>query len=1015
MIELRTLGALELTSADSAAVGSVLVQPRRAALLCYLALASPRGFHRRDTLFALFWPEHDAEQARHALRQSVYFLRRALGAKTILSRGDEELALAPDRVRCDVWDFEAAVAEGRPAEALVLYGGDLLAGFHISDAPEFERWLEEERSRLKRRAEEAGWALAAARERDGDADGAADAGRAAAALAPTDEMALRRLVLLLERVGDRAAAVRAYEAFAWKLKEEYELEPSAETQELVARIRAEPGQKQAAATGRDGRLSPGPGNGHFNSGMTPDPVPSANTLVLNGSVRDQKISVQLMPPLQAGPRSRNVSNAAPGENSEVAEPASLEPAVRHPPRSVLLGTAALGLVLLIGLYLFSPQRGPGFGRTQALAADGGSSIAILPFDIRGSGFESWREGMVDLLSVNLSGVPGVRAVHSRTVLARWRERVKDAEAADLETALDVASRTGARYAVLGSVVTSGRGMRLTAGVYDVPRRKMIRTGQVEGPTASIFGLVDQLSLEVLRVALPDRKHDMSRFGLVRATTSSLPALKAYLEGEALFRGSDFESAGRAYHRAVEADSTFPLAWARLWLVQSWTGTDPPDSVVLVNAARFAERLPAHEAALIRAGITSRDGRLSGVAVLQDEVRKYPDDAQSWYLLGEDYQHLGTQALVGREDADRAFGKAVELDPSFAPAYIHLIENAFAGGDSARAARLLEKYRQLAPGDRYSAAYAVGFALAFGDSARRARGWADLETLQFPSHLLALWSLLSGPGTPRSALLRGELLRFASKRSERFALLAADLFWARMGRGEIRSALQELERRSGPQQWKTGMLYTLHSWDLPVANELLDSSVSRVDSSDILQLFSEGAYAVDRARWAGHARALSRVRANARTLRAAGDTVKADFGDAAARGLEGYGWWRRGEKEKALELLSVAQRGATGWEANGHRSREVLNALFRRWLGLLLEEVGRPRDALPYFESFQWYEVDPLAARDRARLYEKLGELDRAREAYAFFIDNWQHADPELQPKLEEARAALRQLTSLRHE
>ena len=161
---------------------------------------------------------------------------------------------------------------------------------------------------------------------------------------------------------------------------------------------------------------------------------------------------------------------------------------------------------------------------------------------------------MDVLSTNLSGVPGVRAVRRRTVLARWRERVKDAEAADLETALDVASRTGARYAVIGSVVTSGRGMRLSAGVYDVPRRRIIRTGQVEGPAKNIFALVDQLSLEVLRVALPDRKEDMSRFGLARAATSSLPALKAYLEGEALFRRSDFESAARAYRREVKADS-----------------------------------------------------------------------------------------------------------------------------------------------------------------------------------------------------------------------------------------------------------------------------------------------------------------------------------------------------------------------------------------------------------------------------------------------------------------------------
>ena len=250
MIELRTLGALELTSAESRAAGSVLTQPRRAALLCYLALALPRGFHRRDTLFPLFWPEDDAEQARHALRQSVYFLRRALGAKSIVSRGDEELGLAPDLVRCDVWAFEAALDQGRPAEALALYRGELLAGFHISAAPDFEHWLDQERGRLRERAGEAGWALAAVREREGDAPGAVDAARHAVALSPTDETAFRRLIFLLERLGDRAAAVRAYEAFAWNLEQEYELEPSAETRALLARIRAEPSGPLPAFTAK---------------------------------------------------------------------------------------------------------------------------------------------------------------------------------------------------------------------------------------------------------------------------------------------------------------------------------------------------------------------------------------------------------------------------------------------------------------------------------------------------------------------------------------------------------------------------------------------------------------------------------------------------------------------------------------------------------------------------------------------------------------------------------------------
>lgn len=250
MIELRTLGALELSGDDGTPTASVLTQPRRAALLCYLALASPWGFHRRDALYSLFWPEYDAEHARHALRQSLYFLRRALGARVVVSRGVEELALATGHVRCDAWEFERAVDERRPEAALALYRGDLLPAFHISDAPAFERWLDQERSRLRKRACEAAWTLAEARERNGDATGAANAGRRAAAFSPGDETELRRLMLLLDRLGDRAAAVRAYETFAADLEREYELVPSQQTRALLSTIRARPASDIEAAPDR---------------------------------------------------------------------------------------------------------------------------------------------------------------------------------------------------------------------------------------------------------------------------------------------------------------------------------------------------------------------------------------------------------------------------------------------------------------------------------------------------------------------------------------------------------------------------------------------------------------------------------------------------------------------------------------------------------------------------------------------------------------------------------------------
>ena len=58
---------------------SVLAQPKRLALLGYLAAATPPGPQRPDTLLGLFWPELDDEHARNALSKAVHFLRRVSG------------------------------------------------------------------------------------------------------------------------------------------------------------------------------------------------------------------------------------------------------------------------------------------------------------------------------------------------------------------------------------------------------------------------------------------------------------------------------------------------------------------------------------------------------------------------------------------------------------------------------------------------------------------------------------------------------------------------------------------------------------------------------------------------------------------------------------------------------------------------------------------------------------------------------------------------------------------------
>lgn len=235
-IEFRTLGSLDLTGEDGHRLLSVISQPKRVALLAYLAVGGG-GFKRRDTLIGVFWPELDQDRARHALRQATYVLRGALGPEVIVSRGDDELGVAGDKLWCDAAAFETAAA-GSSEQALSLYGGELLPGFFVSGSGNFDAWLDGERDRLRRLAADGAWSLATEAETGGNVVGASHWARRAVDLSPFDEAALCRLLELLSRVGDRAGAIRAYDQFARRLKAEYLTEPAPETVALITHIRS---------------------------------------------------------------------------------------------------------------------------------------------------------------------------------------------------------------------------------------------------------------------------------------------------------------------------------------------------------------------------------------------------------------------------------------------------------------------------------------------------------------------------------------------------------------------------------------------------------------------------------------------------------------------------------------------------------------------------------------------------------------------------------------------------------
>ncbi|MEJ2540825.1 MAG: BTAD domain-containing putative transcriptional regulator [Gemmatimonadota bacterium] len=255
MIELRILGPLHLGDPDGGEDVPILSQPRRLAVLCYLALSAPQGFVSRDQVAAVFWPESDEAHARNSLSQVLHGLRRALGADVISTRGNHEVGVSPQHLWCDAVAFDEAVNRRDFRGALELYRGDLLQGLHLVGTSKFDEWLEGHRRRLREAAAGAAWRRAGAHVDAGLLrEARREAGRALD-LVPTDESAVRGFLAALAEAGGAASAVDLYDRFRAKLRDELEMEPGPDTRRLARDIRLRALPPREGTGGVEGRVA----------------------------------------------------------------------------------------------------------------------------------------------------------------------------------------------------------------------------------------------------------------------------------------------------------------------------------------------------------------------------------------------------------------------------------------------------------------------------------------------------------------------------------------------------------------------------------------------------------------------------------------------------------------------------------------------------------------------------------------------------------------------------------------
>lgn len=247
MYRITAFGGLTLLDPHGRIAESV--RGRNLALLALLARAGNPGL-TREKLAAYLWPESNAARARHSLDQALYTVRRALDADPFIS-GASTLALDPAAVSSDVSEFSRALEAGELREAIEQYRGAFLDGFHLSDALEFERWVDAERAELHRLYTESLETLAREASDVGDEEAAVGYWRRLAAASPLSSRVTLGLMHALDRAGNRAGAIQAAAVHAALMEEELDAPVDPAVRALVAELRQNPAEKAVTPAAED--------------------------------------------------------------------------------------------------------------------------------------------------------------------------------------------------------------------------------------------------------------------------------------------------------------------------------------------------------------------------------------------------------------------------------------------------------------------------------------------------------------------------------------------------------------------------------------------------------------------------------------------------------------------------------------------------------------------------------------------------------------------------------------------
>lgn len=687
------------------------------------------------------------------------------------------------------------------------------------------------------------------------------------------------------------------------------------------------------------------------------------------------------------------------EVSSGSTPRTIETAAAASPpssRNRKLWAMPVAAVALISIAIYVSSRIRGAAQPQEIV-----TVAIAPFNAPTSELALWREAMVDVLARNLDGAGPLRTI-SPTIAIRGYPSVSDRASA---TAL--AQRTNAQYAIFGNLIGSSKdSVRFRASLIDIKKDKVV---DFEGRDSTVEAAASALTRWALSVL-----GESHRIGAVRQSSfgsSSIDAMRAFLQGEQFFRRTSWDSASVAYTRAIGFDSTFAIALRRAAQVIGWqrSGSDSVATALRLRAGRANHGLSPRDSLLLVADSISAS--LASMAVdtldwkkarrlfasVNEAAARYPDDPEVWYAVGEARFHHGFGSPVNvteRETLD-AFDRSIALDSAFAPAYVHAIDLGFTLKGAEAGRRYTRAYLKLNPTDEEAEGIALVDAVAGSRDPGIVAGNDILDEASSDA-LMAGWYLIRRwPDSSGTAI---KLLNSLARRSRSSPTYAADSLrlWNFMPLElAYRGRLSESYLALGKRPWRLFV-------ELALLGGIPADTATQTMRQWVTDSIPQAYFALP---W------LAKIRDT--------QSIQALVNRAAVEQRSGNKVTQRSARYKSLSTrayLALA-RGDTASAANQFAALPdtlcIACYIDRVTAARLLAAKGKDADALELLDQRLNTLITPieiLIAFERAPLEIKADRQRDAYESYKRVVDTWSDGDPALQPYVATAKREMSRLT-----